>query len=81
PKASKAIQKAKGVIWYKGIGEWPLIQQATFSIWKSLDDVKNFAYKNIDHSSIVKKTRKRNWYSEDMFTRFAVRKIIINQDG
>ena len=46
-----------------------------------LESVKNFAYKNIDHSSIVKKTRKRNWYSEDMFTRFAVRKIIINQDG
>ena len=81
PKASKAIQKAKGVIWYKGIGEWPLIQQATFSIWKSLDDVRNFAYKNIDHSLIVKKTKKRNWYSEDMFTRFAVKKIIINQDG
>lgn len=81
PKASKAIQKAKGVLWYKGIGEWPLIQQATFSIWESLDDVKSFAYKNTNHAAIVKKTRKRNWYKEDLFARFAVRTLTLNPDG
>lgn len=77
PKASKAIQKAKGVLWYKGIGEWPLVQQATFSIWESLEDVKAFAYKHTDHAAIVKKTRQRNWYKEDLFARFAVRKLTL----
>ncbi len=81
PKASKAIQNAKGVIWFKGIGEWPLIQQATFSIWESLDDVKSFAYKNTNHAAIVKKTRKQNWYKEDLFARFAVRTLTLNSDG
>lgn len=78
PAASKAIQQAKGVLWYKGIGEWPVVQQATFSIWESIDDVKAFAYKSSDHAAIVKKTRKRNWYKQDLFARFAVRPLPLN---
>tara|TARA_X000000368_G_scaffold419068_1_gene422023 strand:+ start:5769 stop:6443 length:675 start_codon:yes stop_codon:yes gene_type:complete len=70
PEASLAIQNANGVEWFKGIGEWPFIQQATFSIWDSVDSVKNFAYNKGIHSKIVKKTRKRKWYKEDLFARF-----------
>ena len=81
PAASKAITQAKGVLWYKGIGEWPLVQQATFSLWESLEDVKNFAYNSSQHAAIVKKTRKRNWYKEDLFARFAVRSITLDSDG
>jgi heme-degrading monooxygenase HmoA len=80
PAASKAIQHAKGVLWYKGIGEWPMVQQATFSIWNSLDDVKAFAYKSSAHAAIVKKTRKRNWYKEDLFARFAVSPLLLNSN-
>lgn len=75
PKASNAIKAAEGVEFYKGIGELPLLAQATFSIWENFEAVKNFAYKSRAHSDIIKKTKKRNWYSEDMFTRF----IIINK--
>ena len=78
PAASKAIQNAKGVLWYKGVGEWPLVQQATFSLWNSLEEVKDFAYKSSHHAVIVKKTRKRNWYKEDLFARFAVRPLTLN---
>jgi len=78
PAASKAIQNAKGVLWYKGVGEWPLVQQATFSLWNSLEEVKDFAYKSTHHAAIVKKTRKRNWYKEDLFARFAVRPLPLN---
>lgn len=80
PAASKAIQQAKGVLWYKGIGEWPLVQQATFSLWNSLAEVKDFAYKSTHHAAIVKKTRKRNWYKEDLFARFAVRPLHLKDD-
>ena len=72
PKASQAIKNAKGVEWCKGIGEWPFIQQATFSVWDNLESVKNFAYNKGAHSEIVKKTKKRNWYSEDLFARFEI---------
>ena len=72
PAASKAIEGAKGVKYFKGIGEWPFIQQATLSLWDSFDSVKNFAYSNKIHSNIIKKTRKQKWYSEDLFARFQV---------
>ena len=72
PKASNAIKNAKGVLWFKGIGELPFIQQATFSIWENLESITNFAYKDLNHSDIVKKTKKRKWYKEDLFSRFVI---------
>lgn len=72
PKASKAIESAKGVHFYKGIGEWPFIQQATISIWDSMEDVMQFAYKDKVHKDIVKQTKKKRWYKEDLFARFMV---------
>jgi len=75
PKASSAIQKAEGVEWYKGIGEWPFIQQATFSVWENITLVKKFAYEEGLHKEIVKKTKSRNWYREDLFARFEIIKI------
>ena len=72
PAASAAIEQANGVKYFKGIGEWPFIQQATLSLWDSFDSVKNFAYSNKIHSDIIKKTRKQKWYSEDLFARFQV---------
>lgn len=70
PAASRAIQKAKGVQYYKGIGEWPFIQQATLSIWDNAAAVKQFAYRSHSHANIVKTTRKKKWYKEDLFVRF-----------
>ena len=72
PAASAAIEGAKGVKYFKGIGEWPFIQQATLSLWDSFDSVKNFAYSSKIHTDIIKKTRKQKWYSEDLFARFQV---------
>lgn len=72
PKASRAIKEAKGVEWFKGVGEWPLIQQATFSVWDNIDSVKKFAYDKGAHSEIVRKTKQRNWYKEDLFARFEI---------
>lgn len=70
PAASKAIEKADGIHYYKGIGEWPFIQQATVSIWENFESVNAFAYKDKVHTEIVKKTRQKKWYKEDLFSRF-----------
>ena len=72
PQASKAIETAQGVQYYKGIGEWPFIQQATISIWNSMEEVMQFAYKDKAHKEIVKQTKKERWYKEDLFARFLV---------
>lgn len=65
---------AKGFITSVGIGEMPLIKQATFSIWQSKEDMKNFAYQMKEHKEVIVKTRTEKWYSEDMFTRFKIQK-------
>ncbi len=63
---------AQGFITSLGIGEVPLIKQATFSIWESKESMKSFAYKQREHAQVIQKTRKEDWYSEDMFVRFRV---------
>jgi hypothetical protein len=67
---SNKLKDASGLILSIGIGEMPLIRQATFSIWKSMDHMKSFAYSMHEHREVIKKTRKEKWYSEEMFLRF-----------
>lgn len=63
---------APGFITSLGIGEAPFYKQATFSIWKSIEDVKLFAYASHEHAEVIKKTRNENWYSEELFARFNI---------
>ena len=43
---------------------------STSNNWENLDAVHAFAYKGKAHSEIVKNTRKKKWYKEDLFSRF-----------
>ena len=72
---------ADGLITSIGIGEIPFIKQATFSIWQSKEAMKQFAYQMHQHTEVIKKTRKENWYSEDMFMRFVPLKTIGTING
>ena len=74
PKASNEISKAKGVYFYKGIGEIPFLEQATISLWNSIEDVKEFAYKSDVHKNIIRKTKRESWYLEELFCRFYINK-------
>jgi hypothetical protein len=69
------MKDADGFITSIGIGEMPLVKQATFSIWKSKEHMKSFAYNMKEHAEVIRKTRKENWYSEDMFVRFKLLSI------
>jgi heme-degrading monooxygenase HmoA len=64
--------KAPGFITSLGVGEAPIYRQATFSIWKSIEDVKAFAYTSKEHAEVIKKTRSENWYNEELFARFKI---------
>jgi hypothetical protein len=70
---------SKGFITSYGIGEIPWIKQATFSIWETKEDMKNFAYKMHQHATVIQKTRQEKWYSEDMFVRFVINDYIVNK--
>ncbi len=63
---------ADGFVTSLGIGEIPWIKQATFSIWESRAQMKQFAYQMHHHTEVIRKTRKENWYSEEMFVRFRI---------
>lgn len=55
-----------------GVGEKPVVQQATISVWRDAAAVEQFAYRQSGHKEIVRLTRQRNWYSEELFARFRV---------
>ena len=81
PAISSRVKEAKGLIFSVGMGELPLIKQATFSIWNSIDDMKAFAYGLKEHTDVIGKTRAREWYSEELFVRFRIIKTFGTMRG
>ncbi|MEM7131096.1 MAG: DUF3291 domain-containing protein [Chloroflexota bacterium] len=71
PTSQRPIQAGcQGLIFTKGIGDVPLVQMATFSLWQSFDDLKRFAYQSKEHRLAIQKTHQLGWYSEELFARF-----------
>lgn len=77
PKVSAFMHSAPA-LHQIGIGEYPIFMQATFSIWENLKSLKETAYSNTPHAEVVKKTRERNWYKEELFAEFAIRSLSAN---
>jgi len=71
-RAADAMCTAPGFILSAGIGENPFFDQATFSVWADADSMKSYAYKSFDHSDVIKLTREREWYKEELFARFSI---------
>ncbi len=52
-----------------GVGEAPLLYQATVSLWRTLPSLQRFAYSHRVHKNIVQRTRQERWYREELFAR------------
>ena len=76
PKVSSFMHSAPA-LHQVGIGEYPIFMQATFSIWENLKNLKETAYQNTPHAEVVRKTRERKWYKEELFAEFAIRGLSI----
>jgi len=76
PDVAKDLNQAEGFLYSIGIGEIPFIKQATFSIWESEEKMINYAYKRTDHKNVIQKTKKNDWYSEELFARFEIISLI-----
>jgi len=70
PTSHEALSGNEGLIYTKGVGELPIVQMATFSLWKDFDSVKKFAYNSKQHKEAIRRTRKNEWYKEELFARF-----------
>lgn len=70
PGVSHETTRAAGLLAQTGMGERPVIQQATFSIWQDEASLKAFAYQMREHQAVIRKTRSQGWYSEELFARF-----------
>lgn len=78
PGVSQRIFRSQGLLWAKGVGERPLLEQATLSVWDSQALMQDFAYRQKEHREVVQKTRQLNWYSEELFARFSVERVSTN---
>jgi hypothetical protein len=69
---SAAVAHAPGVLASIGLGELPVVRQATFSIWESAQAMQQYAYRGELHREVIQRTRQEGWYGEELFARFRV---------
>ena len=72
PPVTTSLHNSPGLISAIGIGEAPIGLQGTFSLWESAQALREFAYKGEAHTQVIADTKKYQWYSEELFARFAV---------
>lgn len=71
PNISAIIGADTQVAFKIGIGELPLIQQVTFSIWPSKSAMDAFA-RTGHHAAAIRAVRDEGWFREELYARFAV---------
>ena len=76
PSVSADLKGRPGLLYSKGVGEFPVFIQATLSFWKNRKSMVDYAYQSKAHSEVIKKTRALNWYKEELFANFSPYKVL-----
>lgn len=72
PPVAAAVNATPGLAYTVGIGEAPIGLQGTFSLWDSEASLRAFAYGSPAHRAVMERTRRDDWYAEELFARFTV---------
>ncbi len=78
---SRTLADVPGVQLAIGLGELPLVRQATFSVWDSAEAMQQYAYRDARHREVIQLTRREGWYTEELFARFGVLRSYGTVDG
>lgn len=71
PAAERALHDAAGCLLATGLGEAPLLRQATFSVWTNTASLHAYAQQGA-HLDAVRAAYGEGYFSESMFTRFSL---------
>ena len=71
PPAEAALERAEGCLLAMGLGEAPLLRQATFSVWESQAAMDAYARSGA-HLAAFRAAYGQNQFSESMFVRYAL---------
>lgn len=75
PAISTKIGMNEDVLFKIGLGEVPLRQQLTFSIWPDIKQMTEFAHQSEPHRSAIQKVRQGDWFKEELYARFNITSI------
>ncbi len=75
PQVAADLSHDPNLLFSVGIGEAPIGLQGTFSIWTSAAAISQFAYRRPAHAAVIDQTHRVQWYAEELFARFHVRRI------
>ncbi len=70
PRSQQDLKGNEGLLFTKGVGEVPVVQMATISLWKDMQSLKKFAYESEGHREAIRRTSVLRWYKEELFARF-----------
>lgn len=71
PAAEADLKSAQGCRLAAGLGEAPLLRQATFSVWESTEAMTHYAHSGGHHQAIAS-AYANGFFSETMFVRFRI---------
>ncbi len=71
PPSQRALASAQGCRLAAGLGEAPLLRQATFSVWDSVAAMAHYA-RGPAHGAAIRAAHVGHHFSESMFARFRV---------
>jgi len=71
PSTSAVLADRDGLLLSVGMGEMPVLRQATFSLWRDENAIRSFAYQTPAHAEAIRRTYSQDWYAEELFARFA----------
>jgi hypothetical protein len=64
------VRQASGLVAGLAMTERPLVEAATFTVWRSLDDVINFAYKRTAHQGLIARNQREQVFKAFFATYF-----------